>query len=468
MDKMSLYYHSPILLQNLLTTAEGWRLRRMRYGDDYRSYRDELAQRDYSSRASLLENQDRQFSEFVRFAARNSPFYRKFYGHVDLDSVRGVSDAHLLPILEKETLRRNIGEVYTINPSEGSLSSTSGTSGKSLTVRFTSRDSQRRMAYLDHFKAQHGFENIAMRRASFASPKIIPPKQKRAIFWRDNHAMKQRLYSGYHCHGDNLRHYVDNLIQYAPESIDGYPSAIHQMAAYILSRRVRLRKPPVAIFPTAEMLYPDHKNIIEEAFQCPVLDQYASSEGAPFVTMCERGRRHYCLDTGVIEADSTGDILITGFETHGTPLIRYRVGDKMDLAPASDCCECGNALPLVREIKGRTHDFLYATDGHKVPAIYLSLVSGEFQNSVRSMQFVQHRIGEVKVVLTVDHGADLATLGRLVREKLLYSFGSETSIEVLFADHIEREASGKHRLIVNEVRDPSAGTYTESRMGEPW
>lgn len=448
MDKMNLYYRSPIPVQNLLTTAEGWRLRRLRFGSDYHAYRRELAQRDYSDRTALLKAQDQQFVEFVRFAASESPFYREFYAGVDLNAIRGVQDAPLLPVLEKETLRQNLESIYTVAPPDAVASSTSGTSGKSMTVYYTKRDHQRRLAYLDHFKASNGFEHLSMRRASFASPKIVPPGQSAPIFWRNNHAMKQRLYSGYHCYGPNLSHYVANLIEFEPHSIDGYPSSIYQVATYMLTHRIRLQRPPIAIFPTAETLLPHYQSSIEDAFECPVLDQYASSEGAPFVTACRLGKRHYCVDTGVIEDGGEEGSLVTGFETHGTPLIRYRIGDSIFLSSESVMCDCGTGLPLVESIEGRTHDYLIASDGHKVPAVYFSLVSEDFSNGIRAMQFMQERIGHIRVLLQTDARRS-NEVDDIIEEKLHYSLGIDTVVEIEWVNHIQRDPSGKFRSIIN-------------------
>jgi len=99
--------------------------------------------------------------------------------------------------------------------------------------------------------------------------------------------------------------------------LDGLPSALYELARYILDEKIRLTFTPAAIFPTAETLLPHYRTAIQEAFGCPVRDQYASSEGAPFITECKCGRLHYNMDTGIIEVDDDGEMIVTCFETHG-------------------------------------------------------------------------------------------------------------------------------------------------------
>ena len=98
---------------------------------------------------------------------------------------------------------------------------------------YTHEDLQRRMAYLDHFKAQHGFVSGKMRRASLACENC-PRWSNKKSFWRDNISIKQRLYSGYHCKGDNIPFYVDNLNKFKPLALDGLPSSIYEIIAMLM------------------------------------------------------------------------------------------------------------------------------------------------------------------------------------------------------------------------------------------
>ena len=329
---MTIYNKSPIILQNIYTSLVGYTYRRRRFSGVYLKTLEELKHRDYSDLNALEEYQDRQVSELVRYAVEHTQFYRERYKEIDINSIRRVRDLTNLPKLSKEDVRKHTEEMCAIPISERIENNTSGTSGTPLKTYFTKADCQRRMAYLDFFKWQHGFVHLKMKRASFNSSKIVPIGQKKKVFWRNNYAIKQRIYSGFHCKGANVKYYVDNLNRYKPDSIDGYPSAIYEVARYILDNNVKMTFKPIAVFTTAEALLPYYRTIIEKAFRCPVRDQYASSEGAPFITECKCGRLHYCMDTGVIEFGADGEMLVTSFDSHGTPLIRYAIGDRAILA----------------------------------------------------------------------------------------------------------------------------------------
>lgn len=447
---MTLYNHSPIFLQNLFTTLQGYAYKRERYGKVYDETIRELKARDYSDDTALAEYQKERLIELAEYACAHSEFYREFYRDVDWRRFRETADITLLPVLPKETVRQNIERMYAVSPSEGVESNTSGTTGTSMRFYYTKTDRQRRMAYLDFFKMQHGFVPMKMKRASFNSSKIVPSHQKKKIFWRTNYAIRQRIYSGYHCKGDNLQYYVENLNRYRPESIDGYPSAIYEVAKYILDHHVRMTFTPIAIFPTAETLLPHYKATIEKAFGCPVRDQYASSEGAPFITECKCGRLHYCTDTGVIEFGPDGEMTVTCFETHGTPLLRYQIGDRAYLSENQDCA-CGCKMPVVDRIEGRTLDYIQSKSNGRFTSIYLSLVSADFMNSVKMMQFVQNDPDSVDVYLKTDQRYS-SDMNQIILDKLHYSLGEDMEIRIHRVEDIPRDPSGKFRLVVNNLQ----------------
>src|SRR5690606_32154656 len=126
-----------------------------------------------------------------------------------------------LPIVTKEMIRQNIDDVITIPKMGASVSNTGGTTGKSLTVYNRKEDGQKRMAVLDFFKMKHGFYNLKMKRATFMGKHIVPPNQKKKVFWRYNHATKQMVYSSFHLSEENIPHYVASLNRFKPDAIDG-------------------------------------------------------------------------------------------------------------------------------------------------------------------------------------------------------------------------------------------------------
>ena len=306
---------------------------------------------------------------------------------------------------------------------------------------------------LDHFKSRVGFEHLKMKRATFNGKHIVPPGQKKKIFWRYNASCKQMIYSSFHLTEENMKYYVDSLNKFKPEAIDGFFTCMCDVAGYIERKGIQLTFQPIAIFPTSETLTRSGRELLERVFNCKVYDQYASSEGAPFVTECPNQTLHMELASGVIEHMDEDDteILVTSFTTHGTPLIRYRIGDRMAF-PSERTCTCGLCGPIVDEIQGRRLDFLFTTEGAKINAGNVSNIVKNLPNTVIRAQFVQNTMNEVEVLLEVDKNLFEEKQLAILRDELIHKLGRDMNLKIELVDEIPRETSGKFRMIKNNVR----------------
>lgn len=446
-----IYDRSPIYFQNMMVSVKGYLNNRERYGRTYDEYRAFLRDYDTWPIEKKLEHQREQLVSFVRFAYENSAFYREFYKDVDIDSIRTVEDLKKLPILEKETLRQRIGDVVIDTGEPCWHSNTGGTTGKSLQVTMTHADMMRRMAMLDHFKAKVGFEHRKMRRATFNGKHIIPPSQTKRIFWRYNAACQQKIYSSFHITEENMKYYVEDLNRFKPQALDGFFTSMCDIAGYIERQNILLTFKPVAIFPTSETLSDEGRALLERVFGCKVYNQYASSEGAPFVNECPDQHLHVLLASGVFETYGDQDeVLVTSFTTRATPLIRYRIGDCM-IFDREAVCSCCDASPVVKAIAGRSRDYLFTGDGLKL-SHFGSMLKG-LPNAVIHMQFVQHKKGEVLLLLQVDAAAYTSEHEQKLRENFVRVFGKNTTLTIQYVEEIPREASGKYRMIKNLVEE---------------
>lgn len=450
-----IYDKSPILFQNLMVTISGYQRNLTRYGKTYNEYMKFLSDFDTWSLEKKLDFQRKELIKFIKYAVEESNFYRKLYKDIDINSFQTIDDLKKLPIVDKEMLRENIQHTNTIPYKEAVEGHTGGTTGKSLVVLFTPEDMMRRMAMLDHFKARVGFEHRKMKRATFNGKHIIPPMQKSKNFWRYNAACKQMIYSSFHLTEENMKYYVNSLNKFKPDSIDGFFMSMCDIAGYIERHNIKLEFSPVAIFPTSETLTQSGRELLERVFKCKVYDQYASSEGAPFVTECKNQTLHLELASGVFEhfEEDSDEVLITSFTTYGTPLIRYRIGDAMVFDDNNNNCNCGIKSPVVKQIQGRKLDFLYTADGAKINGGNVANLFKNMPNALIRAQTVQREMDEIKIYLEVDRNLYKGEYDDLLKDEFIHKFGKDTRIIIEHVNEIPREKSGKFRMIKNYVKE---------------
>lgn len=451
-----LYDLLPVFLQNFIISMYGKKIFKQRYGQIYHEQFNKLIKQHYTNLNTEKEYQLKELKKIANHAKKNTTFYATIYQDIDIDSFDNIEDIKKLPILEKETLRKNIKGIYATPPDQGIKSFTGGTTGKSLEVYFIHEDFQKRMAYLDAFKYKSGIHDLFLsKKATFSGRSFAKGifQKNSNTYWRFNSSYNQRLYSTFDMQEENLRYYINDLNKYKPEIINGFVSAIYQLAKYILDNNINPEFIPKAIFTTSETLLSFHREAIQSAFNCKVFNQYASAEGAPFITECIAGKLHYNMDTGIIETNEDGEMLVTSFTTYGTPLIRYKIGDRITFAKNNEhsLCECGSCHPIVESIDGRAVDYLFSPEKGKVSLSHLADVIKGIPNSIKEVQFIQNKMDEVEINLNVDKRKYTVQDEKKIIESMSYRFGKNMSFTIKLIDSIERTRGGKFVLIKNNL-----------------
>lgn len=456
----SAYPHLPVPIQETLVTLEGWRLRRIRYGGGFRerlkavtSYAEE---RDGDE---LAAGQLASLKAFLAHAYTTSPHYKSAFDSrgIQPQDVSGISDLESFPVLEKDDLRSR-GDLIRSDATRDThlyWSQTSGSTGKPITVGFTLSDVRLRFAYLARMYTRFGVDPLA-RSARFSGRTLFPGADTNRRFWRLNRAVDQLLLSSYHLKPENLDVYVDKIARFAPTIIDGYPSAIYILARHINRSKQVGRILPQVVVTTAETLEEYKREEISQAFGgCAVINQYASSEGAPFITQDEFGDLVVNTDTGVFECvrpgtcepagpDEPGELLVTSFTTHAFPLIRYRIGDT--ILRSEDRLARSWAMPVVDQILGRQEDILYTPYRGYVGR--LDPVFKKSPSTIVESQIVQTSPTSIvlKVVPDPTAGFELSQL-EVVKAELWKRLG-DVEIDVELHESLPRGANGKLRAVV--------------------
>ena len=459
----SLYSRAPHWVQNLMVTGYDLSYYRRRGGEWKRYCR--LYERLLRAPAQEHEQLQRErLCSFLRFVRDNSPFYRERWEGIDLEQIRGPRDLLLLPVVTKEELRCNGDRIVTVPRRRSYGAHTGGTTGASLEVRYTWPGFQERQAILDTFRGWHGWRPGA-RTAWFSGKTLLgPADEARQRYWKTDWWFNIRYYSTFHLTPATLGAYIDNLNQYNPRYLSGFPSNVFEIADYARRSGKPITCRPTAFFSTAETLLPHHSAVIEEQFGTRVVDQYSSSEGAPFIVMCPRGRLHLLSASGVIEVldengkpSLSGEAVVTSFHTTGTPLVRYRIGDRITLAPPGSDCTCGCGAPLVARIEGREQDGVWSRERGR---INLGNISNcvKYTPAIARFQLVQ-RLPDALCVL-VEAGPQGLPQGQKERflSELRDRVGPAMALELHLVERIEREPGGKFRMVRNLLAPQQMGS----------
>lgn len=437
----------PVFFQNILISVyNNWQYK-VRHSGDYKFFRKYYADLYKKSQFEIENEAKERLNKFLSKATSKSDWYKGF------SSLESISE---FPILNKEDIINNLDKIATINEKNAVVSLTGGTTGASMKVLYTKENTQERHALLDHFRAQYGYK-LGKKCAWFSGKNIVTEANlRKGICYRDDYINKIRFFSTFHITDSNFDVYWAAFCNFAPEYIVGFPSSVCELCSMAAVRGLKLENTVKAFFPTAETLLPIHREVIGSVLGCKIADQYASSEGAPFILECEHGGLHIHPLTGVFEVvdenmqpAQEGEILVTSFTTEGTPLIRYRIGDRIKLAPEDKRCACGSCFPLVEKIEGRSTDYILSPTHGKVNLGNISNSTKDIEGIIQ-FQVIQKEFDRVDVLVVCNSGFTRKEKNKFT-EALLARFGYKMFVNIEIVYNIPREKSGKFRIVKNMI-----------------
>lgn len=433
----------PVWVQNSLITLYNSYQYNIRHGGEYKELRKKYKKFEKMSENEWKKQQNDMLKNFLAYATKHSTWYSPYKD----------KPLSCFPILNKEELINRLDEIKTLPDTKGIVSHTGGTTGASMKVVYQKADIQERYAILDNFRSMHGY-SLGKKTAWFSGKELVDEAElDKGICSRDDWINKIRFFSTFHINDKYFDIYWKRFCEFEPEFIVGFPSSVYLICKMAKERGVAYTGKVKVFFPTAETVLPEHRQVIGDVLGCVLRDQYASSEGAPFILECKAGNKHIHPLTGVFEVVDEelksclqGQLLVTSFTTHGTPLIRYKIGDGITLSTANSC-DCGSTFPLVESIEGRTNDYLVSPEHGNVNL-------GNISNSTKGVegivcfQIVQRNLEEIDISIVSNDKFDGIQQSKF-HTSLRARMGDSIRFNTKFVKMIATERSGKFRIVKN-------------------
>jgi len=451
------YRGSPAWAQVLLLNAYAWRLKRERFGAEFRALLAAWEDSQWWSSERIREQQDERLRLIVQIAADRVPFYgRRWAEHgVRISQIQGASDLPQLPTITKADIRGAGDDLLSESRGQLTHGHTSGTTGSPLSLWY-----DRPMVIASNAadwrqKRWAGLE-LGDWCALFLGRVIVPVDAKRPPFWRANSVQKQLWCSSFHLDEATLPLYVAEIRRRGIQFLEGYPSTLFIVARHLLRRGDRLRVR--AVFTSSETLHAAQRDALTAAFECPVFDFYGHAERVIFAGECDRhGGKHLFDEYGVTEIvdDSGAEVpdgmpgMLTGTTlwNRGMPLIRYRTGDLS--IRNSERCPCGRGLGRLADVATKAEDIVVTPDGRYVSPSVLTHPFKPFDQLLKS-QIIQDAPDHVlvKLVPSADFSDDHR---RELEAGLQLRLGQAMKVETQIVDEIPSEPSGKFRWVICRV-----------------
>ena len=460
----AVYAKLPTPLQHVAVSAFGLSWNRKRFGGIFRREVAGFIRRESFSPEQWRTYQQERLREVLTLAMSRVSYYRRAYAELGLTRERiarfTLDDLRDLPLLEKDEVRaRPLDFVVDGRPPRGAtLCPTSGSTGTPVAAWYTNADFQRSLALRETRSCRPAGVSFSEPRATFSGRLVVSDPESRGPFHRYNWIEKQAYFSSFHLSPANAPQYVEELRRHGTVWITSYTHVCHQLALMIREQRLSPPSTLRAIITTSEKLTPAAKGQIEEAFECPVFEEYGAVEDAFFASAHADGRLRVSPDAGILEVlredgepaapGEPGEVVVTGFIRRSQPLIRYRLGDVATWA--EERYAGPTHLPILEEVVGRLEDVVITPDGRRTVrfhAVFTELPT------VREGQVIQEARDKlrIKVVPTAGFGPDTVDE---ITARVHARLSKAMNVEVEAVDSIPRTKAGKFKAVINLVDRP--------------
>jgi len=382
------------------------------------------------SLGELKDYQLKKLQELIRFVEKHSPYYKDLFKResISADDIRSLEDIKRIPSISKAQLLSENERIHTDSSQFDRLffCETSGSTGQVLTFnRNENWDSANRAAIMRGY-SWYG----------------VLPWQRNLYFWGYNFSAKRRLKT-------RLLDALQNrfrLFNYSPETISslrkkldsvvfihGYSSMIYELAKILNASQEKPTFPKLKMVKgTSEKIFPHYQEQVTKAFGKPIISEYGAAEAGIIAFECPRGKMHLNLEGCIVESDdeNDGEILVTNLHSYSFPVIRYRLGDYIRLAPEDVTCDCGMSHPILEEVTGRVGKNIIGKQ-QNFPSLTLYYIFKNlfFEHNLK-LNYQAHQYESGKLEIRIVEQLSESNLKTLQKEAMKY-FKNEIDLEIL-------------------------------------
>ena len=295
---------------------------------------------------------------FLQFAYEYSDYYKRVFDEVGFNPtiMKSLDDIRLIPVINKEILINYNKEIHTnYKFKKLRLSETSGTSGQVLKFfRNEEWDSAHRASIYRGY-SWYG----------------IKPWDKNGYFWGYNIASNLIIKTKFFDFFQNrfrLFSYelkaVNNFIEKLKKAkyIHGYSSMIYEVAKVINTNPnfSFYKKGNIKMIKgTSEKIFDSYKDEVYKAFGINIINEYGSAETGIIAYECPEGRNMHITMENLIVENIDNEIVVTNLLSKSFPIIRYKLGDYIELEKSNFKCSCGKQHPVIKSVMGRVGKKVY-------------------------------------------------------------------------------------------------------------
>jgi phenylacetate-CoA ligase len=418
----------------------------------------EIEESQWFSREKLLEIQWTRFKDLLEYSYKNIPYYQKIFKEAGItpDDIKSRVDTSKIPILTKDDIRANFEDLQAPGKHLVELNRTSGSTGQSLRVVRDRASTGYHRANMFRFRRWYDAD-IGSFEATFRILNF-PFWERQTVRMKDFILNRIRI-NERDLNERTMHRFCKKLESARPATFYGFPSLMVRFAEFLKKQKIEPCPESLkVIIATSEMLYPKQKEILEDFFKSPVVNEYGCTETGIIAIECPDGAWHVPIESCLVEIvpvggleddDDVGKVIVTDLMNRAMPFIRYDPGDLA--RKSSGECICGRGLPTIEGVEGRIGQLVDLPDGRSVHAfIFLNIfkrAEKKSEESIKEFQVIFTPPKDFTFYVVPDKNFNQDVLD-YIKKRLKFALGEGCDFSFEFVIDIERAPSGKQEKFI--------------------
>ena len=397
----------------------------------------------WHSLAQARRDQEGEIANLLKFLPTSIPYYAD----------QNISAFQNLPIISKSMLKANARLFRASSiPKPITSKTTGGSTGQPITIYKDAEAMAREQAATMRGYSWTGLVPGDRQYRMWGVPIKQVALTKERI--RDL-LLNRRRFSAFNYTESDFKKLLIDFCRFRPAYIYGYVSIIRDFANFITATNSSCFPSWLkCVITTSEILTNIDREKIEAAFGVRVFNEYGCGEVGTIAHECEVGNMHVNAENLIVEVldeeghatNHDGRLVLTELHNRAQPLVRYDVGDYG--AIDQNDCSCGRQLPVLLNIHGRAYDVVLGPENRKYHPEFFIYIMEELnrdRDALDQFQVIQeNQTLTVRLVRGTGFGDDVQPH---IRKRLEGEFDGHFQIVFQETDKIEREASGKLRVV---------------------
>jgi len=352
---------------------------------------------------TLEEKKKFQFKKVKQslLAAQDVPYYAKLFKEINFNPIKdfkSLEDLSKIPLLSKDSIKEDYKKfIKKSHNGIGIVYKTSGSTGSPMTVLLSPFmvAMDKAMIFRHHYWATKKLRPLIVSIRSYI------PENENAPLFKYNKLENNYYFSAYNLSKENVRKYIEKIIDINPEVLRGYPSSVAFFSEFITKKDVENLTNLKAVITSSESLSFSERELIESKFGKVLLNWYGMTEPAVIIKENhENEGMNICFEYGYYElldtaAPNIKKLVTTSFNNSVMPFIRYETGDLVEVDRSLDSAII---YDRIRNVIGRKDEYIIGESGNKIPSVNFYSLFREFKHLI-GFQIIQYTTKEILVLI---------------------------------------------------------------------